>query len=251
MKKLVAIGGGENGRKLDNGTYASYDTKSIDEEIVRLTGKEKPNFLFICHAMSFSKEIELSYYETMKKIYGNLFNCDCDNLLSEDLTNKKLIAEKIAWADIIYEGGGDTKAMLNLWSKAGFDKTLHDAWENGKVICGISAGACCWFNSFNSDSDGGLEKLNGLNWINLFLTSHANENGREKAAKEELKDNNQVGLLLSNASAIEIIDDKFKILKSKDDAFAKKVYWKNNIYNEEILEETKSLIDMKKLEAKS
>ena len=41
MKKIiVAIGGGENGRLLEDGSFASYDTEKIDKEIVKLTNKE-------------------------------------------------------------------------------------------------------------------------------------------------------------------------------------------------------------------
>ena len=50
LKKIVAIGGGENGRKLKDGNFAKYETGPMDEEIVRLTGKEHPNFLFLGHA---------------------------------------------------------------------------------------------------------------------------------------------------------------------------------------------------------
>ena len=45
MGKLVAIGGGKNGRIKSDGTQDPYETKEIDEEIVRLTGKENPKFL--------------------------------------------------------------------------------------------------------------------------------------------------------------------------------------------------------------
>lgn len=40
MGKIVAIGGGENGR----GEHP-YETGPFDREIVRLTGKDDPNFL--------------------------------------------------------------------------------------------------------------------------------------------------------------------------------------------------------------
>lgn len=39
-KKIVAIGGGENGRYLGNGKYREYETEPMDKEIIRLTGKE-------------------------------------------------------------------------------------------------------------------------------------------------------------------------------------------------------------------
>lgn len=56
MRKIVAIGGGENGRILEDGTYADYETEIMDREIIRLTGKEKPNFLFLAHSQSSSLE---------------------------------------------------------------------------------------------------------------------------------------------------------------------------------------------------
>ena len=124
-KKIVAIGGGENGRILENGEKSLYETEAMDIEIIRLTEKEKPNYLFINHAMSFSKEVQDSYYETMKKIYGDKFGCDCKHLSSSDLYNEELVNELIKWADIIYEGGGDTLSMIQLWKETGFDKKLY------------------------------------------------------------------------------------------------------------------------------
>lgn len=87
IKKLVAIGGGENGRLLENNTYAPYETEPMDREIVNLTGKTNPNFLFVNHAMQ-SLEIQESYYQTMKKIYEKL-GCVCDDLKSNELELSK------------------------------------------------------------------------------------------------------------------------------------------------------------------
>lgn len=64
-KIIVAIGGGENGRILEDGSYSLYETEKIDREIIKLTNKDKPNYLFINHAMPL--EIQESYFTTMKK----------------------------------------------------------------------------------------------------------------------------------------------------------------------------------------
>ena len=64
MKKLMLIGGGEVGRG-----RTTYETKEIDEEIVKMTETKNPNFLFIGLASSFSD----SYYDTMKKMYSSIF----------------------------------------------------------------------------------------------------------------------------------------------------------------------------------
>ena len=44
-KKIVAIGGGLNGRIKDDGIYDPYETGPMDLEIIKLTGKKNPNFL--------------------------------------------------------------------------------------------------------------------------------------------------------------------------------------------------------------
>lgn len=233
MKKIVALGGGENGRLLDNGTYAEYNTEAIDKEIVKITGKTNPHFLFLGHAMQFSSEIEESYFQTMIKIYGDKFGCECQSLKSYELNNKEIVKEKVAWADIIYEGGGDTSAMISLWKETGFDKILYEAWNSGKVICGISAGAVCWFNSCNSDSMADLNSftnVNCLDWINLYITPHCDEKGRMESTKLQLKDNNMIGIALTNCSALEIIEDKYRIITSKPEAYCKKCFWENNVY---------------------
>ena len=50
-KKIVAIGGGENGRKMADGTFAPYETGPMDIEIINITEKTHPNFLFIAHTI--------------------------------------------------------------------------------------------------------------------------------------------------------------------------------------------------------
>lgn len=238
-KKIIAIGGGENGRFLEDGTQTLYETEKIDKEIVNVTGKKNPNFLFLAHAMCFSNEIQQSYYETMKKIYGEKYGCDCKILKASDLNNKKYVNKLVDWADIIYEGGGDTNAMIKLWKENEFDILLKKAWQNGKVICGISAGAVCWFNSCNSDIEElGFEIIECLNWIDIFVTPHCNEKGRYESSKKQLKEKKCLGLMLSNCSAIEIIDDKFKIIYSDEKGYSLKCYWKNNKFYEERLEES-------------
>ncbi len=186
-----------------------------------------------------SLDVQESYFQTMKKIYGDLFNCICMDLKTNELEDIKTVQDKIKWADIIYEGGGNTKYMIDLWKKTGFDKVLLDSWNNGKVICGISAGAVCWFNSCNSDSntENGFCCLDGLNWLNFYLTPHVNHEGRLTSSKEQLKNKQITGILLTDCCALEIIDNNYKIIKSEDNACAYKAYWKNNqFYQEEIQE---------------
>lgn len=56
--------------------------------------------------------------------------------------------------DLIYVGGGNTANMLAVWRLHGVDRSLREAWERGVVLCGVSAGANCWFESSVTDSFG-------------------------------------------------------------------------------------------------
>ena len=66
-KKIVAIGGGLNGRRLDDGTYDPYETGQMEQEIIKITGKEKPNFLFIAHTQS-TVEAQDKYFVTKRNV---------------------------------------------------------------------------------------------------------------------------------------------------------------------------------------
>ena len=258
-RKIVAISGGENGRFLENGEMAPYETEPMDREIINLTNKKKPNFLFLAHSMMYSLEIQESYFQTMKKIYGGMFGCECRALKTNELCNVDKVKELIKWADIIYEGGGDTLSMIKLWQENHFDKALFDAWNNGKVICGVSAGAVCWFNACNSDSivlsneKKCFEMLGCLNWINMFFTPHCDEKGRYQSTKIQLKDSNLVAIIMSNCSAIEIIDDKYRIIVSNakrygfEKGYGYKAYWNNGHYYECELQITDSFLPLKDL----
>ncbi len=242
-KKIVAIGGGENGRILPDGTKRLYETGPMDQEIIRLTGKETPNFLFIGHAQPVN--IQKGYYDTMKKIYNEMYNCPCKILKSTELMDEEKVKELIDWADIIYEGGGNTLDMIKLWKKTGFDKVLEEAWNNGKVLCGVSAGASCWFEECSSDSlrilygnDQPLITVKCLGLLNGLFTPHCDEEDRYESTKELLKESEYVGILLSNCSALEIIDDSYRLITSDSkkhgiDAYALKAYWKDGQYFEE------------------
>jgi len=54
--------------------------------------------------------------------------------------------------DVIYVGGGNTANLLAVWRVHGLDRILRRAWQQGTVLCGISAGMNCWFEQSVTDS---------------------------------------------------------------------------------------------------
>lgn len=246
MKKIVAIGGGEIGRP---GT--KIETQKIDEEIIRLSGKKNPKLLFIPTA-SFDSE---DYYKIIKKYFDKKLGCQTDvlYLIKERLT-KKEIENKILNSDIIYVGGGQTSKMMRVWRKLEVDKILLKAYEKGIVLSGLSAGAICWFIFGNSDSrkfdnpKANLIRVRGLGIVRALFCPHYDvERERKADLKKMMRRNSGIAIAVENCCAIEIIDDKYKVLSSKNSANAYKVYWKNNKFHEEIIEKEKDLKPLKNI----
>lgn len=239
-KKIVAIGGGENGRLGSDGIRKPYELENQDREIIRLTGKEHPNFLLIAHSQPL--ENQEGYFQVMVDIYEKKYGCPCKDLKSDILNDKEKVQELIDWADIIFEGGGNTLDMIKLWKNTGFDKILRKAWEDGKVMCGVSAGANCWFKECSSDSlkikfgdDQPLIGMECLGFIDGLFVPHCDAPGRLDNVKDLLKTSSQIGLSMSNCTALEIVDDQYRLITSDAsyhniEAYGQKSYWENGVY---------------------
>ena len=232
MKKLMLIGGGDTGR--DN---TEYTTKEIDEEIVKMTDKVNPNFLFIGLASSHSD----SYYDTMKKIYKEL-GCTPVYLKKSNLVNNPdIVKQKIEDADIIYICGGDTVKLLEHVKEYDLKSLLLDAYNKGTVIAGMSAGAILLSNKGFSDSliireeSDKYEFIKGLKFIDLNFCPHYNIDPKKtKDLEEYLSKNNEEVYSLENNTALKIIDDKISIIKSDKNAKVYKVSYKDKLIEKEI-----------------
>jgi len=109
MGKIIAIGGGEIGRP-----GYPVETTSIDEEIIRLSGKDKPKLLFIPTATNDSE----TYINAIQKQFGKRFGCTIDilRLVTEKYRYWELQI-KVGKADIIYIGGGNSLRMMKRWRR--------------------------------------------------------------------------------------------------------------------------------------
>ena len=222
MKKLVCIGGGEIPRYKD-GILLPYETKEIDEEIVRLSNKSNPKFLFISIASSHPEE----YFEGIKKVYEKL-GC----IVSHLNINKSYddIKKDILNTDIIYIGGGNTNHLMEVLKEKGIDKILITAYENGIVCSGLSAGSYCWFNC-------NYDLIEGMNVINAVNCVHYDQ--KDKIAKEKLysviKEKGLVGYAIDNCVALEFINNDIKVVKSNNNMNAYKIIYNDNKIIEEII----------------
>lgn len=234
MTRIIAIGGGE---------VRLGETRLIDEEIVKVSGKENPRLLFIPTA---SHEAE-GYVELINQYFGKELGCEVETLyLLNGRANQESARKQIEEADIVYVGGGNTKSMMRTWKEYGVDLALQEAARKGTVLSGLSAGSICWFNSGCSDSESfeGSDEwdyihVDGINLIDAIHCPHLNEDGRYDGFKKMLKETGNVGIGLDNCCALDINDGMYRIMKSKSEAKGYKMYFDGDeFYAEELSNST-------------
>ncbi|MBT7903101.1 type 1 glutamine amidotransferase-like domain-containing protein [Candidatus Woesearchaeota archaeon] len=246
MNRIIAIGGGEIGRP-----GQPIQTTKIDKEIIKLTGKKKPKILFIPTASNDSE----GYFNVVTKHFGKRLGCSVDVLnLLDNKISKKEIEQKIFRSDALYVGGGNTLKLMIAWRKKGIDKIIKKAISKGIVLSGISAGAICWFKQGNSDSrritnpSADLIKVKGLNLVNALFCPHYDfEKNRKKDLKKMMKKTSGIAIAIDNCCAIEIVGKWYRIISSKKDANAYKVYWKAGKYYQNLIEKKKEFYPLPEL----
>lgn len=243
MGRIVAIGGGEIGRP-----GYSVETAFIDKVIISLANKKRPKLLFIPTASKDSK----GYVDIVKKHFGDDLGCKVDILLLvNQKQNMKKVKEQILSSDIIYVGGGNTYYMMRMWRKYGIDELLLEAYDKNIVLSGLSAGSICWFKYGHSDSRKSNDqnapyiKVSGLGIIPVLHCPHFDvETKRKTDIKQFMKKTGGVCIAIDNCCALEVVDDKYKIISSKKTANAYKIYWKSKKYYQELIEKRNDFLPL-------
>ncbi|HOZ36794.1 MAG TPA: Type 1 glutamine amidotransferase-like domain-containing protein [bacterium] len=254
MSKIVAISCSKvatpalSNKKITKNLIGTFNA---DKELVKLCGKKRPTLLFIPTASLDSAD----YVGCISRYFNIIFGCKIQVLyLTAGRYSHKEARDKILKADIIYVGGGDTLKMMHLWRKYGIDKLLCLAAGKNTVLAGVSAGGICWFDGGNSDSrrknnpQAGLIKVQGLGFIKAIFSPHYKSDASRKAhLKRILRHDSRVAIATDDYCAIEIIDDKFKIIKNNNKSNIYKVYWKNKKFFHERLANDKGYLPLEML----
>ncbi|WP_020498095.1 peptidase E [Sciscionella marina] len=56
--------------------------------------------------------------------------------------------------DVIWVNGGSVANLLAVWRVHGLGEILHEVWQSGIVLAGVSAGSICWHTGGATDSFG-------------------------------------------------------------------------------------------------
>ena len=124
---IVAMGGGGFGS----------GSSTLDRYALSLVDAERPKVCFIPTAGGDDTGYILEFY----KAYAS-YGCDPHVL---NLFNREVhdIRSFLLGMDLVYVGGGNTANLLAVWRLHGVDVALREAWGEGVVMAGLSAGGNC------------------------------------------------------------------------------------------------------------
>lgn len=153
VPQIVAFGGG--------GFSMEAGNPLLDDYVVSLTGVERPKVCFLPTASGDADHYIVRFYRhfacSADASHVSLFRRDRGCGAVQDRLAEHLLAQ-----DLIYVGGGNVVSMLGTWRAHGLDDALRAAWEDGVVLCGLSAGSLCWFAESLTAFHGAPKRVEGL-----------------------------------------------------------------------------------------
>ena len=139
----------------------------FDGLLLELSGKPRPRICCLATASGDDAGSVVRFYERFAPLDSHPFHVELFGMPERP-------ADRVASADVVWVGGGNTANMLAVWRVHGIDRALRDAWHRGCVLAGVSAGANCWFEASVTDSFGAqLEPLaDGLGLLSGSFCPH-------------------------------------------------------------------------------
>ena len=196
MRQVIAIGGGGFGR--------TQDSNLIEQFILDQTGKKNPKICFIPTATGDLDSYIVNYYSVFSKL-------DCDPSHISFFKRTIDLEEHIFKQDAIFVGGGNTKSMLAVWKEWGLDLILKNAYEQGIVMSGVSAGAICWFEAGLTDSWASeLKMMECMSFIPGSCAPHYDEEPERRPATKKFLEDQSISFMygIEGGAALHFIDEQ-------------------------------------------
>ena len=180
---------------------------------LELTGKVRPKVCFVMTASGDDSAYLAMSYESLSD-----YHCDVTHLSLFTMPNAN-IEERICGSDLVWVGGGSVANLLALWRVHGVDEAMQQAWEQGTVLAGVSAGSLCWHIGGTTDSFG-LTLLPVTNGLALLPYGNGVHYDSEKQRRPLLHSlvgdgtlplsyatDDGVGILYEGLTPVEVVSD--------------------------------------------
>ena len=172
-RHIVGLGGGGD---------TPEQTELLYRYVLELTGKERPQLLYVPTAAADEDSAVAMFYDRFAR------RTEANTLLTFPYPPSDL-RELVLSQDAICVSGGNTANMLAIWRVHGIDQLMREAWEQGTVLWGASAGMICWFEQGVTDSFGPqLEAMDCLGFLSGSACPHYDGEERRRPRYRELVD---------------------------------------------------------------
>mgnify|MGYP005860760485 CR=1 FL=1 len=190
QQHIVAIGG----------LISEQNSLCLFSYILELAQVSQPKVGFLATAKGDADAFIQHFYKTFE-----LLSCIPSHLpLFQHTPN---IEAYINAQDVVLVSGGNTRSMLAVWREWGLPDVLKQAWQQGTVIAGWSAGAICWFEAGITDSrSADFDPIEGLGFLPGSCCPHYGEEARRRKFGELI----QTGRLSSGVGIVDGVDIHYR-----------------------------------------
>lgn len=192
------------------------DNPLLDRYVLEAAPVANPRITLLPTASGDADRLVAQFYTTFNRL-------DCRPQHVSLFRQAPDMAERFLETDIIYVTGGNTRNMLAIWRVAGVDKLIRQAWEQGIVLAGVSAGAICWFEQGHTDSEGDLSKLDCLGWLTGSCSPHYDGEIHRQPSYQSLVNSGGIlpGLALDDGAAAHFVGEaRTRLVSSRPTARA-------------------------------
>ncbi|QFF97642.1 peptidase E [Psychrobacillus glaciei] len=203
MKQIIGMGGG--------GFSMEPENPLLDRYILKQSKSKRPKICFIGTASGDAEGYIERFYNFFQKEECEPTHLSLFKLHTRDI--KGFLMEQ----DILYVGGGSTKNLMALWKEWELDIAVREAYENGTILSGLSAGSLCWFEEGVTDSyGGGIEPILCLGLIGGSHCPHYDGEGDYRPAYKRLIQEKVIGAgyAADDGVALHFIDEKLHTVVS-------------------------------------
>jgi peptidase E len=120
----------------------------IVQEALRRTGRDRPKVAFVLTASGDDRTYLARMYAAFRGWSVDLSHLELFVQPNAD-PRELLLAQDLVWV-----GGGSVANLLAVWRVHGVDDVLREAWAEGVLLAGVSAGSICWHVGGPTDSFG-------------------------------------------------------------------------------------------------
>jgi len=152
--------------------------------LASLTGKERPRLCYLPTASADRESSILSWYEHCAPLNVEPFAQPC---FISSYRMDRTFEEVLLSADGIVASGGNTLNQQVIWKAHGIDRILRQAWDQGIVLGGASAGSLCWFEEGTTDSrPKELTKVECLGFLKGSHSPHYDAEGARRPTYQRM-----------------------------------------------------------------